>query len=601
VIPEHSAPPPVLVIGAGPAGLTAAFALAKAGEPPLLLEKDGIVGGIARTECHNGYRFDMGGHRFFTKSREVRAIWRELLGSELLRRPRLSRIYYRGRFFHYPLKPLNALGGLGASESVMILLSYAWWRLFPYRAENTFAEWVTNRFGRRLFRTFFQTYTEKVWGISTGELSAEWAAQRIKNLSLKSAVMGMIRKPGERIVSLIEEFDYPRLGPGMMWEAAQHRVEALGGSVRLHHDVVRLHRNGRHIERVTAATPEGGTVVIPVRRVVSSMPITEAIAKLDPPAPQAARDAARRLTYRDFLTVGLIVDQPDLFPDNWIYVHEPGVKVGRIQNFKNWSPDMVADPAKTSLGLEYFCNQGDELWTLPDAELVELGKREIERLGLAAADDVEDGCVFRVAKSYPVYGGSYREHLAVVRAFVDGLDNFQTIGRNGLHRYNNQDHAMLTGLLAVRNLLHGERNDLWNVNADREYHEEIVEETRDAAAQAALQGALAQAFQKIDPVAFGLAVGAVAGSVLLAATLFLVAKGGDPVGPTLALLGQYLPGYRVTVGGSLLGLAYGFLAGFVGGWSFGFLRNAAVLLVICPEERPRAGRKLSRALLLAAT
>jgi protoporphyrinogen oxidase len=567
----------IVVVGAGPAGLTAAYTLVKAGEAPLVLEKDPIVGGIARTERYDGYRFDMGGHRFFTKSGEVRAIWRELLAGDFLRRPRLSRIYYRNHFFHYPLRPLNALTGLGVTESVMILLSYLRWRLFPYVAEDTFAQWVTNRFGRRLFRTFFQTYTEKVWGMSTWELSAEWAAQRIKNLSLKSAVLGVIRKPGDRIVSLIEEFDYPRLGPGMMWEAAQARVDALGGRVLLRHDVTCLHRNGRRIERVTTQGPDGDPVVVPVRHMISSMPITEAIAKLDPPAPEAVREAASQLYYRDFLTVGLIVDQPDLFPDNWIYVHDPEVKVGRIQNFKNWSPEMVAEPGKTSLGLEYFCNEGDQLWTMPDDELIELGKREVERLGLANGSDVVGGCVFRVPKSYPVYDSSYRDHLAVVRAFVDDLENFQTIGRNGLHRYNNQDHAMLTGLYAVRNLLDGGAYDLWDVNADQTYHEEIAEE-HDPSAEAAVRGALARAFQKLDPVALGMACGTIAGAGLLLATLILVGKGGEPVGPTLSLLGQYFPGFRVSAEGSLLGLVYGFSAGFLGGWSFGVIRNATVLL-----------------------
>jgi protoporphyrinogen oxidase len=588
---------PVLVIGAGPAGLTAAYELAKAGRRPLLVEKDGTVGGIARTESYKGYRFDMGGHRFFTKSREVQLIWRELLGTDLRRRPRLSRIYYRHRFFHYPLKPMNALYGLGVAESCMILLSYIRWRLFPYSSEHNFAQWVTNRFGRRLFRTFFQTYTEKVWGIPTWELSAEWAAQRIKNLSLKAAIISMIRKPGDRIQSLIEEFDYPRFGPGMMWEAAKARVAALGGSVFLDHEVVRVYRNGHRIERVGVVGPTGEMLILSVEHVISSMPITEVVAKLDPPAPDAVREAARRLTYRDFLTVGLIIDKPELFPDNWIYVHDPDVKVGRIQNFKNWSPDMVPDSTKTSLGLEYFCNEGDELWSLPDAELVKLGTREIERLGLITAGDVIDGCVFRVPKAYPVYDSSYRDQLALVRGLVDRLENFQTIGRNGLHRYNNQDHAMLTGMRAVQNLLKGEQHDLWSINVDREYHEEISE-AHAPTTEAAICGALGWVFQKVDPVALGLSLGIMGGALLMAATLVLV-YGGGAAGSPLALLSQYFPGYRVTAAGSFVALAYGSLAGFVIGWSFAFLRNVGMLLALRPYHRPSSERKLSQALQLS--
>ena len=572
----------VLIIGAGPAGLMAAYDLALHGIKSIVFEKSHVVGGIARTEQYRGFHFDMGGHRFFTKSTEVRQRWVEILGEEFLRRPRLSRIYFKKRFFNYPLKPWNTLWGLGPFESMLILASYVRWRLFPHRPENTFEEWVVNRFGRRLFRLFFKAYTEKVWGIPCSELSAEWAAQRIKDLSLKAAVVSMFVKPRKTVTTLIEEFDYPRRGPGMMWNAARQRIEGEGGSVRLNSDVLEIRRESARIQSVLV-NRDGQQEVVEGSDFISSMPITEFIKKLHPPPPPNVLEAAGKLRYRDFLTVCLVVNHPDLFPDNWIYIHDPKVKVGRIQNFKNWSPDMVPDQTKTSLGLEYFCTEGDELWRAPDADLIELGKRELERLGLARMLDVEDGCVFRVARSYPMYDGTYREHLAVVKDFVNGLENFQTIGRNGLHRYNNQDHAMLTGMLAVRNLVLGERNDLWNVNTEQAYHEEIdaaEEEIRES-----VQAALAEAFRKFDPVALGASIGTVAGALLMAATLFLVAMGGPTVSPHLELLNQYFPAYSITAPGSLVGLAYGFLTGFAGGWSFAFVRNAAVLLFAGSAQR----------------
>jgi protoporphyrinogen oxidase len=463
---------PVIVIGGGPAGLTAAYELARRGVRSVVLEKYGRVGGLARTECFKGFHFDMGGHRFFTKAHEVMALWEDVLGDDFLRRPRLSRIYYRNKFFYYPLRLWNTLRGLGLIESALILGSYVRWHLFPHRQEETFEQWVTNRFGKRLFQTFFQSYTEKVWGIPCSVLKAEWAAQRIKDLSLKAILKSMWRSPGTSIKTLIEEFHYPRRGPGQLWEAVGKQVEVGGGEVRLNSEVSAVRHNGRLIEGVEVRC-DGRSEFIPGAACLSSMPITELVRKLQPPAPREVLQATAGLKYRDFLTVCLIVNRPHLFADNWIYVHDPQVKVGRIQNYKNWSPDMVADPSKTSLGLEYFCNEGDEIWRLPDEDLIELAKRELAQIGLAAAADVEDGCVFRVPKSYPVYDSEYRESLKLLRNHVERFGNLQTMGRNGLHRYNNQDHAMLTAILAVRNLVLGEKHDLWSVNTDQEYHEEL--------------------------------------------------------------------------------------------------------------------------------
>ena len=466
-----------VVVGAGPAGLTAAYELARYGHAPIVLEKAARVGGLSGTETYRGFHFDMGGHRFFTKVEEIDRMWRDVLHEDFLTRQRLSRIYYRKRFFDYPLKPLNAVTGLGPLECVLVLLSYVRWRVLPYRSEDNFEQWVTNRFGRRLFRIFFKSYTEKVWGIPCTELSAEWAAQRIRGLSLLSAVTTMLFRPRHAIRTLIEQFDYPRLGPGMMWEAVARIVCERGGSLRLERSVQRILREGRRVKSVEVT--DGKTVeAVEGTDFVSSMPLTELVKRLDPAPPPDVLAAAEALRYRDFLTVCLIVECEHLFPDNWIYVHDPTVRVGRIQNFKNWSPDMVPDPKRSSLGLEYFCNEGDELWNRSDEALVELGCREVSEIGLARAEDVIDGCVFRMPKAYPVYDAEHAGHVRTLRAYVDSLENLQTVGRNGLHRYNNQDHAMLTAICAVRNALLDEEHDLWAVNTDPEYHEEEHEPGR---------------------------------------------------------------------------------------------------------------------------
>jgi protoporphyrinogen oxidase len=460
---------PVVIIGAGPAGLTAAYELVKRDIEPIVLEKVDKVGGLARTEIYNGYRFHIGGHRFLTQVEEVQRLWQALLEESFLKVPRLSRIYYHGHFFNYPLDFFNALHNLGIVESLLILLSYFRARLQPHPEEETFEQWMTNRFGKRLFEMFFKTYTEKVWGIPCHEIQASWAMQRIKGLSLTAAVSNALFGINNA-KSLIKEFHYPVLGPGMMWQRFQEVVESRGGQVRLNTEVIRLRREGHRIKNIIAQH-DGNMIEMPEEHVISSMPLDELITRLDPPPPTNVVQAARKLSYRAFILVGLVVRRAELFPDQWIYIHSPEVKVGRVQNFKNWSSAMVPDSQKTSLGMEYFCTEGDDIWTMSDAELVQLATRELDSLGLANAGDVEDGIVFRQAKAYPVYDREYHEHLVVIQRFLATLDNLQTIGRNGMHRYNNQDHSMLTGMLAVENIF-GKSHDLWKVNEEKEYLEE---------------------------------------------------------------------------------------------------------------------------------
>ena len=482
----------VVIAGAGPAGLTAAYELTRHGSSCVVLESEPVlVGGISRTDQYKGYRFDIGGHRFFSKSAEINLLWREILGDDqFITRKRLSRIYYNRRFFHYPLKPVDAFVKLGPIQAARILASYAASRVQPITPERSFEDWTVNRFGRVLFDMFFKTYTEKVWGMSAKEISADWAAQRIKGLDLSrtvwNAFFGRFGKKakgkggqGEVIKTLIDSFQYPRLGPGQMWETARDKVRA-GGNV-VHHDrrVSRINHDGTQVTAMIATDSQGRTTCYQGVHYLSTLPIRALIAAMNPPAPPEVVQAAESLRYRDFLTVVLILDRAETFPDNWIYIHEPDVKVGRIQNFKNWSPDLVPDPSKSSLGLEYFCFEGDDLWAQSDAELIALGRREVETIGLARSADVVDGCVVRMPKAYPVYDDVYQDHLKVIRGWLANLSNLELAGRNGMHKYNNQDHSMMTALLAARNILGLGQYDPWKVNTDARYHEGAADAPED--------------------------------------------------------------------------------------------------------------------------
>ena len=469
----------VVCIGGGPAGLTAAYLLSKKGVPVTVVEADpSYLGGISKTVSYKGFCCDIGGHRFFTKSAEVEELWNEILDEGFIKRPRKSRIYYKRKFFDYPLKPANALFNLGVLESALCVLSYMKARLLPLRNPTNFEQWVSNRFGNRLFSIFFKSYTEKVWGMKCSEISADWAAQRIKGLSLWSAVKNALfggkgAAGGEVIKTLVDSFHYPRKGPGMMWESAGRKIQRQGGEIEMGRRVVRLRRLERGWE-VFSRSPDGDERRHEADFVVSSAPIREVFENIEPAPSEAAARAASNLNYRDFLIVGLIVEDREIFDDNWIYIHDPAVKVGRIQNFKSWSPDMVPEADRNCYGMEYFCFEGDGIWSAADEELIKLASGELLELGLARPGDVTDGFVVRQKKAYPVYDDGYAENVETIRRELAGkYPGLCLVGRNGMHKYNNQDHAMMTAMLTVENVIAGkEIYDVWKVNQDAEYIEE---------------------------------------------------------------------------------------------------------------------------------
>jgi protoporphyrinogen oxidase len=510
-------PATAIIIGGGPAGLTAAHELLRRTDVrPVILEADDILGGISRTVSHNGNRIDIGGHRFFSKSKRVMDWWLDVLPMEhcegahlayqgrrghlpatpgpspedtdrvMLVRGRKSRIYHGGAFFDYPLSlSPQTLAKLGIRRSLRIGLSYSRASLRPIPEEKSLEDFLINRFGRELYRTFFKDYTEKVWGVPCTEISAEWGAQRIKGLSLRRALAHFLTNaiPTARNdiaqsdveTSLIEQFLYPKLGPGQLWEVVGERIVAGGGVIHMRHRVVGLERDAHRITAVIAQDAQGDTHRFSGEHVFSTMPVRALCRALSPAPPPAVREVAAGLLYRDFITVGLLVDRLKLgrLDDNWIYIQEPGVQVGRMQVFNNWSPWMVADRSKTWIGLEYFCNDTDPLWAMSEADLIALGIEESQRIGILDPSAVRDGVVIKMPRTYPAYFGTY-DRFHEIRAFLDGIENLYPIGRNGMHRYNNQDHSMLTAMMAVDGIAAGVRDmeALWSVNTEAEYHEE---------------------------------------------------------------------------------------------------------------------------------
>ncbi len=549
--------PPLIIVGGGPAGLSAALKAAQSGLSPLLLEQGDRMGGISRTETYLDYHFDVGGHRFFTKSNQVHALWQELMGEDFLTVSRQSRIFYNNRFFPYPLRVVPTLRQLGIVESLRILFSYLHRQIHPFKDETMFQHWIVNRFGDRLFQTFFKTYTEKVWGIPCHQLPSDWAAQRIKSLSLRVAVWNALFG-GTGAKSLIEEFQYPTKGPGMLWERCADAARDKGAEILRNTRVETIHMDKGRVTGLSYGQGEDRTTIA-ADHLISSLPVTTLVEIMDPPPPQPVLEAARSLSYRAFVIVVLLVDRPRLFTDQWIYVHSPDVLVGRIQNFKNWSPDMVPDPTKTSIGMEYFCHRDDEIWAMADEDLIHKAAGEIQTLGLARSREVFDGVVLRQDRAYPIYDSQFKEQLAVIQAYLSGIENLDTVGRNGLHRYNNMDHSMLTGIMAVENLT-GAGHDLWSVNEDEDYLEEI-------SSRAPAPGLFPDpAPARMDKLGVALSLGMVLGvlvfSLILLCSLYP---------PGVSLSG--IRGYDFTLTDALKAGGHALAWGGLAGWLFAYVRN----------------------------
>lgn len=463
-----------VIVGAGPAGLAAGYEMARHRARVTVLERLPQLGGLSRTVQHDGCRFDMGPHRFFTRNEEVNQLFQDVVADDTVQVPRLTRIFYNNQYFNYPLTPLNALFGVGVGASIGILSSYLTTRLqrqFHPREPENFEEWVTDQFGARLFQTFFKTYTEKVWGIPCTQIGADWAGQRIKGLSLAAAVWNALsHSKSKKIKTLIDEFRFPRLGAGQFYEKMAALIEAHGSVVKTERRVVQIVREGFRVQRIVVADELGQREELEARHFMSSAPLTEMVAMLSPAPPAAVLEACRRLRYRDHLGVHLkLAGHP--FPDNWIYVHSKQVRMARIANYRNFSPAMADRDDVSPLTVEYFTFKGDDVWRRSDEELVALASHELAQMKIAKTEQVLSGLVVRSEKAYPVIETGFQQHIDTIKQWLDRFENLTPIGRSGMFKYNNQDHAIYTGLLAARTALGHGKYDPWRVNIDAEYQE----------------------------------------------------------------------------------------------------------------------------------
>jgi len=463
----------VFIVGAGPSGMACAYTLAKAGQSSLVIERENTPGGLCRTLNFHGYLFDIGGHRFLTKSDEINKLWHEVVGDDLLLVNRLSRIYYRKKYFNYPLSLLNTIWNLGPVESALCFASYLRGKYLKPADDSTFEGWIINRFGKRLFDIFFKTYTEKVWAVAPKDISADWATQRIRGLSLKVAVKkALLGGRKEAAKTLTTKFLYPKTGPGEFYQRLKESAAGRGAQFMFNKAVASIRHQNQKITAVEIQNSQYGMAqALPADYLFSSMPLPVLIMSMEPPPPSEVIKAAQRLRSRSLLVVNIVLDRRRVFPDQWIYVHSPEVRLGRIQNYKNWSSAMVIDQRKTSLGLEYFCNEGDDLWEMNDVDLIDYAVNELERIGIASRRYLINGFVVRCPNVYPVYSLDYRDNVAIIRNYLGQFSNLQTIGRMGLFRYDNSDHALLTGIYAARNLLGKGHYDVWEVNTDETYLE----------------------------------------------------------------------------------------------------------------------------------
>ncbi|MCH7504592.1 NAD(P)/FAD-dependent oxidoreductase [PVC group bacterium] len=462
-----------LVIGAGPAGLACALELGKNQVKTTVIEREAQVGGLCRTVVRNGNYYDIGGHRFFSKNKEVNELWHDVLKDDILYVKRKSRIYYRSKYYHYPLRLLNVVQNLGLCNSLLCVGSYAWSLLKKPGDDKTFEGWVINRFGARLYKIFFKTYTEKVWGIPCKKLSSDWAVQRIQGMSMKRAILDAVFKNQSRKTkSFIKNFLYPMYGPGQFCQKLQKFTEQFGVDYRCETDVISIHHNHNRVTHVYARQKDSRMSEYHADIFFSSIPISVLLERFDPKPPKEVMDSVSQLNFRSFLVVNLVLNKENIFDDNWIYIHEPKVRVARIQNYKNWSHYMVKDLTKTTLGMEYFVNENDDVWSMTDADLINQALGELQGLNLCPRDKYLEGFVIRVPKVYPIYDEFYQEHLNKIKEYLSRFKNLQVMGRCGMFRYDNSDHAILTGLFAARNFFES-HYDLWAVNTEKEYHEEL--------------------------------------------------------------------------------------------------------------------------------